>query len=137
MEGDKRIGTSGDSMPYGTEVICVGPLLQAAVLNFPIHVPKGMGAIRVKKVRSVITAVSTTGNSTITIKSQHAAEAAVPMTGGSLVLTAADPVATEDDCDIVDDETARVPEEDKIILAHDGTPDAGEAVFFIEFERCQ
>lgn len=136
MEGDKRIGTQGDSMPFGTEELCIGPLLQTAALIFTIYVPAGMGPIRVKKVRS-ITTVDTTGISTITIKKQHAAETAVAMTGGSLVIASAGGVADEDSCDIVDDENARVPEGDKILLDHDGTPTTGEAIFFIEYERCQ
>lgn len=134
--GDKRIGTSGDSMPFGTEVLSVGPILQAEALILPIYVPVGMGAIRVKKVRS-ITTVDTSGISTITVKKQHAAEAAVPMTGGSLVIASAGGVADEDSCDIVKDANARVPEGDKILLDHDGTPASGEALFFIEYERCQ
>ena len=129
--GDKRIGTDGDSMPFGTEVICVGPLLQATALDFTIYVPAGMGTIRVKKVRS-ITTVDTSGVSTITIK-----KAAQAMTGGTLVIANAGGVADEDYCDIVNDAHARVPEETTIVLSHDGTPSAGEAIFFIEYERCQ
>jgi len=129
--GDKRIGTDGDSMPFGTEVICVGPLLQATALDFPIYVPAGMGTIRVKKVRS-ITTVDTSGVSTITIK-----KAAQAMTGGTLVIASAGGVADEDYCDIVNDAHARVPEETTIVLSHNGTPSAGEAMFFIEYERCQ
>lgn len=134
--GEKRIGTSGDSMPFGTEVLSVGPILQAAALILTVYVPAGMGAIRVKKVRS-ITLVDTSGISTITVKKQHAAETAVAMTGGSLVIASAGGVADEDSCDIVDNANARVPEGDKILLDHDGTPSAGEALFFIEYERCQ
>ncbi len=134
--GDKRIGTSGDSAPFGTEVLIIGPILQTAALILPVYVPKGMGSIRVKKVRS-LTTVDTLGISTITIKKQHLAEGAVAMTGGSLVIAAAGGVADEDSVDIVKDANAVVPEEDKILLDHDGTPTAGEAIFFIEYERCQ
>jgi len=130
--GDKRIGTSGDSMPFGTEVLCVGPLLQTDALIFPIYVPKGMGAIRVKKVRSVVNILIGTGDSIITIKNKTTA-----MTGGTLTIAAASAIATKDDCDIVNDENARVAEEDYIALDHDGGSNAGEATFFIEFERCQ
>lgn len=134
--GDKRIGIDGDSLPFGTEEICIGPILQAAALVLAIYVAVGMGAIRVKKVRS-ITTVDTSGISTISIKKQHAAEGAVAMTGGSLVIASAGGVADEDSCTIVDDAAARVPEGDKILLDHDGTPASGEALFFIEYERCQ
>ncbi|GAJ17009.1 unnamed protein product, partial [marine sediment metagenome] len=72
MEGDKRIGTSGDSMPFGTEVLCVGPLIVgvAAGLDFNFYVPKGMGKIRVKKVRSFLTEVLAggTADSIVTVK---------------------------------------------------------------------
>jgi len=119
-EGDKRIATFEDAEPFGTEVISVGPILQATALILTIYVPIGMGAIRVKKVRS-ITTVDTSGISTI----------------GSLVIASAGGVADEDSCDIVDDAKARVPEGDKILLDHDGTPASGEALFFIEYERCQ
>ena len=135
-EGDKRIATFEDAEPFGTEVISVGPILQATALILTIYVPIGMGAIRVKKVRS-ITTVDTSGISTITVKKQHAAEGAVSMTGGSLVIASAGGVADEDSCDIVDDAKAKVPEGDKILLDHDGTPASGEALFFIEYERCQ
>lgn len=136
MEGDKRIATFEDALPFGTEAISVGPFLQTATLIVPTYVPVGMGAIRVKKVRS-ITTVDTTGISTITVKKQHASETAVAMTGGSLVIASAGGVADEDSCDIVDDASARVPEGDKILLDHDGTPTTGEAIFQIEYERCQ
>ena len=130
--GDKRIASFEDGMPFGTELLCVGPLLQATALDFPIYVPKGMGTIRVKKVRSVVNVLIGTGDSTVTIK-----KAAQAMTGGTLLITAASAVAAEDYCDIVNDAHARVPEETKIVLSIDGTTDGGEATFFIEYERCQ
>jgi len=130
--GDKRIGTSGDSMPFGTEVLSVGPLLQADALIFPIYVPVGMGTIRVKKVRSVVNILIGTGNSVVTIKNKTTG-----MTGGTLTITAASAIAAKDSCDIVDDANAYVAEGDYIALDHDGGSDAGEATFFIEFERCQ
>jgi len=135
--GDKRIATFEDGMPFGTEVISIGPLLQADALDFNIYVPVGMGAIRVKKVRSVKTVTLGAGASTVTIEKQHASEAAVAMTGGTLVLATAEDPGTEDYCDIVNDAKARVPEGDKVVLAIDGTTASGEAVFFIEYERCQ
>lgn len=129
--GDKRIGTSGDSLPFGTEVICVGPLLLTAATIFPVYVPLNMGYIRVKKVRSVTT-VDTDAACTVTIKNTT-----TTMDGGSLVIGSGGGVADKDDCDIVDNAKARVDALDYIALCPDGVPTAGEAVFFIEYERCQ
>jgi len=135
--GDKRIGTSGDSMPFGTEVMCVGPLLVGiAALDFVIHIPVGMGTIRVKKVRSFVTVALAGGSadSVTTIK-----KAAQAMTGGTLTIANAAAVADEDSCTIVNDAHARVPEDTTLVLsiAARASGSAGEAVFFIEYERCQ
>lgn len=133
----KRIGTSGDSMPFGTEVLSVGNLLQAVATPFNIYVPVGMGAIRVKKVRSFVTLALTTAKSDVAISSQHAAESAVAMTGSPLTIDHEAAVGDEDSVDIVNDAKARVPEGDKIVLTPDGAAGAGEALFFIEYERVQ
>lgn len=135
--GNKRIGTDGDSMPYGTEVLCVGPLLIGKdALDFPIYVPKGMGTIRVKKVRSVVTETLAGGSadSVTTIK-----KASQVMTGGTLTIDDAAAPPIKDYCDIVNDAHARVPEETTIVLAIAARTDGsdGEAMFFIEYERCQ
>lgn len=135
--GDKRIGTSGDSAPFGTELFCVGPVLVGiAALDVPIYIPKGMGTIRVKKVRSVVTVALAGGSadSVTTIK-----KVAQAMTGGTLTIANAAAVAVEDYCDIVNDAHARVLEETKLVLsiAARASGSAGEAMFFIEYERCQ
>lgn len=136
--GDKRIGTSGDSMPFGTEVLCVGPLIigVAAGLDTTIYIPKGMGTIRVKKVRSILTVVLAGGtvDSVVTIK-----KAAQAMTGGTLTIAQPGTIGDPDSCDIVNDEHARVPEETTLVLsaATRASGTAGEAIFFIEYERCQ
>jgi len=135
--GDKRIGTQGDSMPFGDEVLCVGPLLvKELALAFPVYVPKGMGTIRVKKVRSVVTVALAGGSAASVTTILKVAQA---MTGGTLTIANAAPVAAEDSCDIVNDAHARVLEETQIVLSiaarTSGT--AGEAMFFIEYERCQ
>lgn len=135
--GDKRIGTSGDSMPFGTKLLCVGPLLIGiAALDFVVNIPKGMGTIRVKKVRSFVTEALAGGSadSVTTIK-----KAAQAMTGGTLTIADAAPVAAEDECTIVNDEHARVPEETTLVLsiAARASGSAGEAIFFIEYEPCQ
>jgi len=135
--GDKRIGTSGDSMPFGTEVMCVGNLLQAVATPFNIYVPVGMGAIRVKKVRSFVTVALTTAKSDVAVASQHASDGAVAMTGSPLVIAHEAAVGDEDSCPVVNDAKAIVPEGDKIVLTPDGAAGAGEALFFIEYERCQ
>lgn len=129
--GDKRIGTSGDSMPFGTEVICVGPLPLTGAIDFPVYVPLNMGYIRVKKVRSVTT-VDTDAACTVTIGKEGTA-----MDGGSLVIANAGGIGDKDSCDITDNAKARVDALDYITLGVDGVPTAGEAVFFIEYERCQ
>lgn len=134
---DKRIGTSGDSAPFGTGVMCVGPLLQATATPFNIYVPAGMGAIRVKKVRSFVTVVLTTAKSDVAVAVQHAAAGAVAMTGSPLVIAHEAAVGEEDSCTVVDDAKARVPEGDKIVLTPDGAAGTGEAIFFIEYEPCQ
>lgn len=137
--GDKRIGTSGDSMPFGTEVLSVGPLIigVAAGLDTTIYIPKGMGTIRVKKVRSILTVVLAGGtvDSVVTIK-----KAAQAMTGGTLTIAqSGSAIGDLDSCDIVNDAHARVPEETTLVLSAaartSGT--GGEAIFFIEYERCQ
>ena len=133
----KRIATSGDAIPSGTELMCVGPLLVAvAALDYVVNVPKGMGTIRVKKVRSFVTEALAGGSadSVTTIK-----KATQAMTGGTLTIADAAPVAAEDSCDIVNDEHARVPEETTLVLsiAARASGSAGEALFFIEYERCQ
>ena len=135
--GDARIATHEDAMPFGTELICSGPLLIGIdALDFPITVPAGMGTIRVKKVRSFVTVALAggTANSVTTIK-----KAAQAMTGGTLTIPNASAVATENSCDIVNDAHARVPEGTKVVLsiAARAAGSAGEAVFFIEYERCQ
>lgn len=137
--GDKRIGTSGDSMPFGTEVLCVGPLIigVAAGLDFNVYVPKGMGKIRVKKVRSFLTEVLAggTADSVVTVKNVTTA-----MTGGTLTITeSGSAIGNEDSCDIVNDENAIVAEETAIVLsaAARASGTGGQAIFFIEFERCQ
>jgi hypothetical protein len=135
--GDKRIGTSGDSLPFGTELLCVGPLLVGiAALDFVIHIPVGMGTIRVKKVRSFVTVALAGGSadSVTTIK-----KAAQAMTGGTLTIANAAAVADEDSCTIVNDAHARVPEDTTLVLsiAARASGSAGEALFFIEYERCQ
>lgn len=134
--GDKRIGTSGDSMPFGTEVICVGPLLLNEDLEFPCYVPLNMGYVRVKKVRAVTTVAVAGGDVVVTVKNGTTTE---DMTGGELTIALSDTApGVEDDCDIVNDENARVDALDEIILSIEGTtPSAGEAIFFIEYERCQ
>ncbi len=91
----------------------------------------------VKKVRSFVTVALTTAASVIAVAAQHAAESAVAMTGGPLTIANGAAVAEEDSCDIVKDAKARVPEGDKIVLTPDGAAGAGEALFFIEYERCQ
>ena len=135
--GDKRIGTSGDSMPFGSKEFSVGPLLIGIVaLVFPVYVPVGMGTIRVKKVRSVVTVALAGGSATsvTTIKNKTTA-----MTGGTLTIANAATVAEEDYCDIVNDANARVAEGDYIALAiaARSSGSAGEAVFSIEYEPCQ
>jgi len=133
--GDKRIGTQGDSMPFGTELICVGPLLLAADLEFVVYVPANMGSVRVKKVRSVVTVQVLTEDSVITIKN---GSTSTDMTGGTLTIAQNAAAAVEDDCDIVDDANAIVEAEGTITLSIEGTSvTQGEAVFFIELERCQ
>lgn len=135
--GDERMGSLGNCAPYGSEVFCVGPLLQADALNFRIPVPTGMGAIKVKSVKSFLNVVLATANSVVTVKKQHASESAVSMTGGTLTITSTGTVGDEDSCDITDDANARVPAGDFIVLAVDGGASAGEAVFFVEYERVQ
>lgn len=135
--GDKRIGTQGDSMPFGTKLLCVGPVLVGiAALDFVVNIPAGMGTIRVKKVRSFVTVALAGGSadSVTTIK-----KAAQAMTGGTLTIADAAAVAVEDSCDIVNDAHARVPEGTTLVLsiAARGSGSAGEAVFFIEYEPCQ
>lgn len=135
--GDKRIGTQGDSMPFGTKLMCVGPVLVGiAALDFVINIPKGMGTILVKKVRSFVTVALAGGSadSVTTIK-----KAAQAMTGGTLTIANAAAEAVEDSCDIVNDEHARVPEETTLVLsiAARASGSAGEALFFIEYEPCQ
>ncbi len=136
--GDKRIGIGGDCAPFGTQVLCVGPLLNAvAALNFPVYVPKGMGTILVKKVRSVETVALAGGTADSVITIRKGAQA---MTGGILTIALAGSApGVEDFCDIVNDEHARVPEETRIVLsiAARAAGTAGEAVFFIEFEPTQ
>ena len=126
--GDKRIGTQGDSMAFGTELICVGPLLLTADLVFPVYVPLGMGQVRVKKVRSVVTVALTGSTDSVTTISD-----------GVLTIAGDAAVAVEDSCTIVHDGTDDVAEEGTIVLsiAVGSTVTAGEAVFFIELERCQ
>lgn len=137
--GDKRIGISGDSAPFGTEVLCVGSLIigVAAGLDTTIYVPKGMGTIRVKKVRSFLTVVLAggTADSVVTIK-----KAAQAMTGGVFTITeSGSAIGDLDSCDIVNDAHARVPEETTLVLSAaarlNGT--GGEAIFYVEYERCQ
>lgn len=135
--GDKRIATSEDALPFGTEIICTGALLVGiAALDFPITVPVGMGNIRVKKVRSFVTVALAGGSaaSVTTIKKGTQA-----MTGGTLTIPNASGVATENSCDIVNDAHARVPVGTKIVLSIAARTDgsAGTAVFIIEYERCQ
>ncbi|MBA7478999.1 hypothetical protein ES707_14430 [subsurface metagenome] len=138
MEGGKRIGTSGDSMPFGTELLCVGPLIVgvAAGLDFNVYVPKGMGKIRVKKVRSFLTVALAGGtdDSVVTVKNVD-----TPMTGGTLTITQPGTIGDEDSCDIVNDENAVVAEETAIVLsaAARASGTGGQAIFFIEYERCQ
>jgi len=137
MSSGKRIGTSGDSMPFGTKLLCVGPLLIGiAALDFVVNIPKGMGTILVKKVRSFVTVALAggTADSVTTIK-----KAAQAMTGGTLTIADAAAIAVEDSCDIVNDEHARVPEETTLVLsiAARSSGSAGEALFFIEYEPCQ
>jgi len=132
------MGTLGNCAPYGSEVFCVGNLLQADALNFRIPVPTNMGAIKVKSVKSFLTVVIATADSVVTVKKQHAAEGAVSMTGGTLTITVSGcAVGDEDSCDITDDANARVPAGDFIVLAIDGGASAGEAIFFVEYERVQ
>ena len=135
--GDKRIASHEDALPFGTEVICVGSLLVGiAALDFSWTVPKGMGTIRVKKVRSFVTVALAGGTdaSVTTVKKGTQA-----MTGGTLTIANAAAVADEDYCDIVNDAHARVPEETAVVLsiAARASGSAGEAIFFIEYERCQ
>ena len=133
--GDKRIGTQGDSMPFGTELICVGPLLLLADLSFVVYIPANMGSVRVKKVRSVVTVTVTDSDSVTTIKNSSTS---ADMTGGTLTIAQNATPATEDSCTIVDDANAIVEAEGYITLDIEGTSvTAGEAVFFIELERCQ
>ena len=130
--GDKRIASHEDALPFGTELISVGPLSVVAALIFPIYVPKGMGTIRVKKVRSVVTVALSTTASVITIK-----KATTAMTGGTLTIAASAVIAEEDYCDIVNDANARIPEESYIALSIATGLTSGEVIFFVEYERCQ
>jgi hypothetical protein len=106
-------------------ILSVGPIKQVDALEFPIYFNK---KVTINKIRSVLTTVITTANSVITAKNN----AGTAMTDG--VLTIAESgcaVGDEDSCSPSANNV--IDTDEKMILSHNGGPDAGEAIFFIEY----
>ena len=114
-----------DALTY--ELVVVGPLLQAGVTDFTVYFNH---KVTINKVRSFTTVALTTADSVITMKSN----AAAAMANGVLTITqATSAVGDEDSCSPTTNKVIDVDE--KLILSHNGGPDAGEAIFFIECTR--
>lgn len=114
-----------DALTY--EIVVIGPLLQAAATDFTVYFNH---KVTINKVRSFLAVAITTANSVITMQNN----AAAPMANGVLTITqAACAVGDEDSCSPTTNNVIDVDE--KMILSHDGGPDAGEAIFFIECTR--
>jgi len=106
------------------EIIVIGPILQQNATDFTVYFNH---KVTINKVRSFLTVVLTTADSVITMQNN----AATPMANGVLTITqAASAIGDENSCDPTTNNVIDAGE--KIILSHDGGPDAGEAIFFIE-----
>ena len=109
------------------ELICVGPFLQAAATDFTVYFNH---KVTINKVRSFLTVAITTADSVITMKNNAAAS----MANGVLTITqAACAVGNEDACSPTTNNV--IDTDEKMTLSHNGGPDAGEAIFFIECTR--
>ena len=109
------------------EIVVVGPLLQQNATDFTVYFNH---KVTINKVRSFLAVVLTTGDSVITMKNNGAAA----MANGVLTITqAASAIGNEDDCSPTTNNVIDAAE--KMILSHNGGPDAGEAIFFIECTR--
>jgi len=109
------------------EMVVIGPLSQIAATDFTVYFNH---KVTINKVRSFLTVVLTTADSVITMKNN----AASAMAGGVLTITqAASAVGNEDSCSPTTNNV--IAADEKMILSHNGGPDAGEAIFFIECTR--
>jgi hypothetical protein len=106
-------------------LLSVGPLGLSAALEFPVYFNK---RVTIDKIRSVLTLALTTADAVITAKNN----AGTSMTNGALTITQDGcAVGDEDSCSPSDNNI--IDTDEKMILSLDGGPDAGEAIFFIEY----
>ena len=114
-----------DALTY--ELVVVGQLLQDAATDFTVYFNH---KVTINRVRSFTTVALTTADSVITMKNN----AAAAMAGGVLTITqSASAVGDEDAC--IPTTNNVLDGGEKMILSHNGGPDAGEAIFFIECTR--
>ena len=108
-------------------VVAVGPLLQAEVLNATVYFPF---KVTINKVRAFTTVIIGGADSVITLK-DHSGDT---MANGTITIaTAGSAVGDEDSASPTTNNV--IDADEKIILAHDGGPNAGEAYFTIEYTR--
>ena len=106
-------------------LLAVGPLKLSEALEFPIYFNK---RVTIEKIRSVLTTVITTADAVITAKN-NAGDA---MAEGVLTIA-------QDGCAVGDEDSASpsadnvIDTDEKMLLSLDGGPDAGDAIFFVEY----